>query len=256
MFERYASRPQVTRYLGWPTHSSVEATRAFVASDVEAWARDGMGSWLVFETVSGALLGSTGLHAGEGRDAATGYLLVPEAWRKGFATEVLAAVVEQARAVGVRRLTASVHPDNRASVRVLEKVGFVPAPELGAVLAFPNLDASRPLPVLWFSKVLDADDPAPFATLEEGMRAVEARFASDVADWRLTHTSIVRDGEMVVLRGALPQTMHFGTVSVDLQSGAVRVVDEDHRDGGDLELRTGTLAEAWTARLRELAKKG
>lgn len=46
-------------------------------------------------------------------------------------------------------------------------------------------------------------------------------------------TSFSRKGNVVALSGALPRTMHFGVVTLDLDTGVVTYVDEDHRDGGD-----------------------
>lgn len=42
-----------------------------------------------------------------------------------------------------------------------------------------------------------------------------------------------RSGNVVSRRGALPRTMHFGVVTLDLDSGLLTYVDEDHRDGGE-----------------------
>jgi hypothetical protein len=39
MFERYASDPGVTRYLGWPRHQSIAETQRFVAFSSAAWQR-------------------------------------------------------------------------------------------------------------------------------------------------------------------------------------------------------------------------
>ena len=61
MFERYASDPEVTRYLGWPRHKSVEDTQAFVDFSQSEWTRASVGPLLVFARDSGRLLGSSGL---------------------------------------------------------------------------------------------------------------------------------------------------------------------------------------------------
>jgi RimJ/RimL family protein N-acetyltransferase len=45
---------------------------------------------------------------------------------KGYATEAARAVVDAAAATGRRRLWATVRPWNRASLRVLDKIGFAP----------------------------------------------------------------------------------------------------------------------------------
>lgn len=46
-------------------------------------------------------------------------------------------------------------------------------------------------------------------------------------------TSFSRDGNLVSLRGALQRTLHFGVITLDLESGVMTSVDEDHRDGGE-----------------------
>jgi ribosomal-protein-alanine N-acetyltransferase len=153
MWARYASDPDVTRHLAWPCHQTVEPTRAFVDFAVETWKRDGIGPWLVFDGSSGALLGSTGLDLRVGHGAMTGYLLVKSAWGKGLATEVLTAMVDQARAAKLLWVRACVHPDNAASIRVLEKVGFASI-EGEPTAMFPNLDAQKPLPLLHYQRRL------------------------------------------------------------------------------------------------------
>ena len=49
---------------------------------------------------------------------------------------------------------------------------------------------------------------------------------------------------------ATVQTMHFGLVTIDLASGETRFVDEDHRDGGDFELKRMVLPAEWLEALR------
>ena len=47
MFERYASDPEVTRFLGWPRHRMVEDTRAFLRFSAEEWKRWPAGPYLI-----------------------------------------------------------------------------------------------------------------------------------------------------------------------------------------------------------------
>jgi hypothetical protein len=51
-------------------------------------------------------------------------------------------------------------------------------------------------------------------------------------------------------RAATTTTMHFGRVTIDLASGETLFVDEDHRDGGDLELKRVMLPANWLEALR------
>jgi len=137
IFARYASDPAVGRWMSWLVHRSVDETRAFVAAAAAEWERWPAGAYLLFTPDEQTLLGGTGLHFEPGDRAVTGYVLARDAWGRGLATEALGAMVALAARLGVVELTAECHPDNRASVRVLEKQGFVPAP--GAFAHFPNV---------------------------------------------------------------------------------------------------------------------
>lgn len=74
-------------------------------------------------------IGQMGFKGGPDADgvAELGYGLNPEAWGRGYATEMAAAMVAFALAhPRVRRVTAKTAVGNVASRRVLEKVGLVP----------------------------------------------------------------------------------------------------------------------------------
>ncbi len=153
IFARYASDPEVTRFLAWPTHESVAQTEAFLrASDLE-WTREGAGPYLVVDRRDGRLLGGTGLEIEAPYRATTGYVFARDAWGRGYATEALAAVVEVARARGLVRLHAVCHAEHRASRRVLEKCGFQREGRLRNHFLFPNL-SPRPCDVLAYGTVL------------------------------------------------------------------------------------------------------
>lgn len=139
VFGRYASDPEVTRYLGWPRHQSIADTEAFLRFSQAEWERSPGGPYLIFARDSGWLLGGTGLSFESDRLASTGYVLAQDAWGQGFATEVLGAMVELAADLKVTRLYALCHPDHRASQRVLEKRGFDRDESWRRQLVFPNL---------------------------------------------------------------------------------------------------------------------
>src|SRR5262249_54999274 len=124
IFERYSSDTEVTKYLGWPRHQSIEQTRQFLAFSEAEWGRWPAGPYLIESRDDRKLLGSTGLAFETPTVAITGYVLARDAWGRGYATEALTAIVTSASVLGVRRLYALCHPANRASIRVLEKCGF------------------------------------------------------------------------------------------------------------------------------------
>ncbi|HEY7498334.1 MAG TPA: GNAT family N-acetyltransferase [Vicinamibacterales bacterium] len=159
IFQRYASDPEVTRFLGWPRHRSIDETHAFVSFSADHWNRWPAGPYLIWSRATGQLLGGTGFTFESPDHVVTGYVLAKDAWGQGFATEALTAVVRIARDIRVARLTAFCHPDHRASQRVLEKCGFVRDSAWSQTIEFQNLAAGVQQDVIRYE--LDPNIPGP-----------------------------------------------------------------------------------------------
>lgn len=144
IFARYSSDPEVTRLVGWPRHGRVQQALAFVAFSDSDWERWHAGPYLVERRDDGVVLGATGLGLETPYRAQTGYVLAKDAWGRGFATEALLAMVDTARAIGIRRLYALCHHRHAASARVLEKCAFSLEGTLRAYAEFPNLAPGVP----------------------------------------------------------------------------------------------------------------
>ena len=84
--------------------------------------------WAIALQESDLLIGRSGVLACDvagTREIEIGYLLAQEQWGKGYATEVAHELVRIGFIeLGYERLIAMTHPDNRGSVRVIEKSGF------------------------------------------------------------------------------------------------------------------------------------
>ena len=154
IFSRYSSDPEVTRLVGWPTHTAVADARAFIAYSEGQWAAWPAGPYLIETRRDGELVGGTGLAFETPYRAQTGYVLAKDAWGRGLATEALEAMVGVARDAGVRRLYALCHHTHRASARVLEKCDFAREGVLRAYSEFPNLPPVEPQDVLVYSILL------------------------------------------------------------------------------------------------------
>jgi RimJ/RimL family protein N-acetyltransferase len=89
----------------------------------------GYGLW-VLNTAEGDFVGDCGLtpQIVDGvTELEVGYHVMPALQRRGYATEAAAASRDFARTVlGATRLVAIIHPDNRPSQRVAEKIGLRP----------------------------------------------------------------------------------------------------------------------------------
>ena len=120
IFERYAADPEVTRFMSWPTHASLDDTHRFLAMAPEPgdthWAICVAGDPLPSGTISAFVRG----HAVE-----IGYVLARSHWGQGLMTEAAQAVIDLAwKEPAVWRVHAHAHVDNAASQRVLEKCGL------------------------------------------------------------------------------------------------------------------------------------
>lgn len=105
----------------------LEAAADYIGNRVGQGYRDnGFGLWRVASRATGESLGLCGLVRRESLDFPdVGYAFLESAWGQGYAQEAASATVTHAReALGIKTLAAITKPENRASIRVLEKVGF------------------------------------------------------------------------------------------------------------------------------------
>ncbi len=95
-----------------------------------------------------------------------------------------------------------------------------------------------------------------FASADEAMRALFAQFGPvDDPDWRFEYGLNAEPidpahPDIRTARGPIARTMHFGVVRVDLSTGLVEFIDEDHRDGGDYVVLRALLPKDWIDALR------
>lgn len=139
IFETYASDPAVTTYVGWPRHRNIDDSIAFIECANAEWSRSSIGPYLIRDRKDGTLLGSTGISCTGKGDAMTGYVLAEANWGKGFATEVVHAMIAVARQLDLLTLFALCHPAHSASCRVLEKTGFRLDSTWSETITFPNV---------------------------------------------------------------------------------------------------------------------
>jgi aminoglycoside 6'-N-acetyltransferase len=121
----YKNDPEVAQYQDWDLPYPIEDIAAKIAAYARRpWPCPGSGLNFAIEH-HGELIGDFGVGwDAEGAEAEIGYTLRPEHRGRGFATEALAEVVDRLFSEGVERVTTSIDPENVASIRVLEKVGF------------------------------------------------------------------------------------------------------------------------------------
>lgn len=115
-----------------PPHRRVDADGRPTVGDLEDVIRAGgpPGSCLLAleRKAEGDVIGGCGLVPGrQALEPELAFELLRRAQGRGYATEAARAVLEQARSAGHRRLWATVWAWNTPSLRVLARLGFVPA---------------------------------------------------------------------------------------------------------------------------------
>jgi RimJ/RimL family protein N-acetyltransferase len=126
-FEAYAricADPEVMRYLGGKPFTRTEAWR-HMAFLVGHWQLRGYSHWAVEEKASGSLVGRLGFFNPAGWPGfELGWTLGRESWGKGYATEGARRALSYAfTEMNKDHVISLIHPDNRASIRVAERLG-------------------------------------------------------------------------------------------------------------------------------------
>ncbi len=122
----YRNQPDVARFQDWVMPFTVELGSRLIDGQAtldgptnDAWVQ------LAVE-LGGTTIGDVAIEVRDGgRQAMIGYSITTDAQGHGYATEAVGAVVDALfDQADLHRIVASIDPENRASRRVLEKLGF------------------------------------------------------------------------------------------------------------------------------------
>lgn len=121
------NEPSFLRYIGDKKVHTLDDARQYIANGpVATYAQHGFGLYQVALKDTHTPVGMCGLLKREELPHPDiGFAFLPDFWNKGFAYEAAAAVLTDARErLQLDRILAIVNPDNDASIRLLEKLGF------------------------------------------------------------------------------------------------------------------------------------
>jgi len=116
----------VLRYFPNQVPPALERVERFVINQLTHWEQHGYGNWGVQLDDQGDIIGWVGLQfVPELIQTEVGFLLDRPYWGKGYATEAaLASLRFGFESVGLKQVIALVHPENVASIHVIEKCGM------------------------------------------------------------------------------------------------------------------------------------
>ena len=117
--------PEVTRFLGTGEVWDRGRSWRHLAFLIGHWQLGGAGSWALELKETPAFLGVIGYSEPAGWPGLElAWILARRRWGHGYATEGARAALHQALAVWQRdRVISLIHPENRASIRVAERLG-------------------------------------------------------------------------------------------------------------------------------------
>jgi ribosomal-protein-alanine N-acetyltransferase len=139
------THPDVRRFLMDDLVVGREWVFDLVQSSQSTFTDASYGLWCLESKTDGAFAGIAGLRVTAGaREPQLLYALDPGSWGRGLATEASTAVIDYAfDELGFRELLASTDPPNRASIRVMERLGmrFLEAARAGGLpIVFYRID--------------------------------------------------------------------------------------------------------------------
>lgn len=123
LYQHLGTDPAMVKYSGWNPYATKEMAQETVKRFICSYENERVYSWVI-DSESG-LIGTIGAYDYENDSIETGFSIIRECWRRGYATEALKAVlVYLTENEGIPCVTAWCAAENIGSRRALEKAGM------------------------------------------------------------------------------------------------------------------------------------
>ncbi|MGA2503689.1 MAG: GNAT family N-acetyltransferase [Anaerolineales bacterium] len=141
LYDTYTQDPEVTRYVMWRPHTSVDQTLEFIKSCLAAWEGERRFPYVFMLKGSDIPIGMIDFHI-NGPNVGIGYVVGRAYWGRGYVPEAVNVIVKWAlNQPSIYRVCADCDVENTASVRVMEKVGMQQEGVLKRFALRPNISA-------------------------------------------------------------------------------------------------------------------
>lgn len=128
MYNNWANEPEVTRFLTWPAHASVDVTKSVLSEWINNYSKDDYYQWAIVPFDLGAPIGSISVvhNRDDLRLVHIGYCIGKKWWHKGIMSEALEALIKFFfEEVGTNRIESRHDPNNPNSGKVMLKCGML-----------------------------------------------------------------------------------------------------------------------------------
>ena len=126
MYDNWATDENVTKFLSWNIHESVEETKGLITKWIAEYDNPECYHWAI--KYENNIIGAINLHAVSNKSwrAELGYGMGSRWWNKGIITEAVRAVLGFAfNEIGFNKICALYDTENVSSGKVMQKVGMV-----------------------------------------------------------------------------------------------------------------------------------
>lgn len=127
VYNNWCSDKEVSKYVTWDTHQSINDTAEYVKYKVDLYERNYRFDWVVVIKETNEVIGEIDAVKTSVNYSLVelGYCFGSKYWNQGYATEALSAVVKYLKTVAnVEKITACHISTNPASGRVMQKAGM------------------------------------------------------------------------------------------------------------------------------------
>lgn len=124
----YGKQEKVAQYVLFNRHESIDDTKRFIDSVLKRYEKGEHYVWAIDWRETGKMIGTCGLHDTQTphRSAEMGYVINPDFWNKGIATEAGRVLLDFGfNTLKLHRICARYFEGNEASKRVMEKLGMI-----------------------------------------------------------------------------------------------------------------------------------
>ena len=128
MYDNWASDPEVTKFLTWPAHESVEVSRMILQQWEEGYQKDDYYQWgIVLKELGQPIGGISVVNLKEiAEKVEIGYCIGSRWWHQGIMSEAFGAVIDYLFSkCGVNRISSRHDPNNPHSGNVMKKCGLL-----------------------------------------------------------------------------------------------------------------------------------
>ena len=124
IYNNWANDPEVTKYMTWNAHKSIEETKQILDIWLNEYKEPKTIRYGVVLKENNELIGAIDVVDYIDNNPEIGYCLSRKYWNKGYMTEACKAVVEYLFAIGYKTILIEADERNIGSNRVIKKCGF------------------------------------------------------------------------------------------------------------------------------------